>query len=375
MIPHMDLQAQLSILMPELLQKTEEIFSSRSYIHGSYVTKFEQQFAELQGAAFCSGCSNGTSALFLALTACGIGHGDEVITTPHTFIATAEAISHTGATPVFVDIIPTTYTIDPVLVERAITPRTRAIVPVHLYGCPADMDQLTSIAKKNNLLIIEDCAQAHLASYRGQPVGTFGAAGSFSFYPGKNLGAYGDAGAVISNDGALVTLVRKLLNHGRSEKYLHEIIGYNHRMDELQAGLLQIKLRYLEQWTARRQKLAACYSRMLQGGPHIRIPVVPDDVRHVFHLYVVEVPERTRVAAALKNQGVQTGIHYPVPLHLQPAYRCLGYQPGDFPVTEQAADRVLSLPLFPELQEEDVQTVCRYLVEIVNNLADRGAST
>ena len=223
------------------------------------------------------------------------------------------------------------------------------------------MTPIVAIANQYGLAIVEDCAQAHLAEYQGQKIGTFGTAGAFSFYPGKNLGGYGDAGAVVSNDEHIITVIRKLLNHGRSEKYLHEVIGYNHRMDELQAGLLQVKLGYLERWTARRQTLAARYAELLQDVPGIRIPFVPGYAKHVFHLYVVEVAERDSVAAYLLQHGVQTGIHYPLPLHLQPAYQHLGYKRGDFPVTERVAGRVMSLPLYPELRDEEIQTVCEHL--------------
>lgn len=363
MIPHMDLSKQFNALRPELLAKTDEIFNSYSYIHGRYVADFELIFAKINSALYCSGCSNGTSALFLALTACGVVAGDEVITTPHTFIATAEAISHTGATPVFVDIDPETYTIDPAKLEEAITDKTKAIIPVHLYGMPADMDPINDIAKKYGLAVVEDCAQAHLAEYKGRRVGTFGTAGAFSFYPGKNLGAYGDAGAVISDDEELIARVRKLLNHGRSEKYIHEIIGYNHRMDELQAGFLQVKMKYLERWTEARRVHAAHYERLLAGYPSIKRPHVPDYARHVYHLFVVRVSNRSEVIRNLNKRGIQTGIHYPLPLHLQPAYHHLPYEKGSFPITEEYAEQVLSLPMYPELTDSELETVCSALID------------
>lgn len=360
-IPLMDMKKQYEFLKPELLSKVEEVLSSCSYIHGKYVTVFENAFSALQGAHYCSGCSNGTSALFLALAACGIGPGDEVITVSHTFIATAEAISHTGATPVFVDVNSETYTLDPELLENAITERTKAIVPVHIYGCPAEMGKIMALSAKYGLVVVEDCAQAHLATYRGKPVGSLGAAGTFSFYPGKNLGACGDAGAVVSFDPQLIGDVRKLLNHGRAEKYIHDVIGHNHRMDELQAGILTVKLKYLQQWTQDRRKHAGLYSALLADCRGVKLPQVQEGGEHVFHLYVIQIDDRDRIADALLANGISTGIHYPLPLHLQPAYRHLGYHKGDFPVTENLAEHALSLPLFPELSSEQIAFVCKVL--------------
>lgn len=363
MISIVDLNKQFQLIRSEILAKTEEILTSCSYIHGRYVADFENEFAAVHNADYCSGCSNGTSALFLALASIGIGPGDEVITAPNTFIATAEAISHTGAKPVFVDVDPLTYTLDPDLLENVITARTKAIVPVHLYGNPADMNRIIDVASRHGLAVVEDCAQAHLATYRGEKVGTLGSAGAFSFYPGKNLGACGDAGAVLSNDLALIDKVRKLLNHGRSEKYIHEIIGYNHRMDEIQAGILSVKLKYLRHWTDERIKLAGRYSKLLGEHNAIGIPHVQDGGEHVYHLYVVQLDDRDRVAEVLCSKGIATGIHYPLPLHLQPAYQYLGYKRGDFPVTERLAERVLSLPMFPELTNSEIETVCSLLAD------------
>jgi dTDP-4-amino-4,6-dideoxygalactose transaminase len=285
-----------------------------------------------------------------------------VITTPFTFIATAEAISATGATPVFADIDPTTYNLDLAAVEAAITPRTRALLPVHLYGQPADMDALASIAKSHGLALIEDAAQAHGAQIDGRRVGSLGHAACFSFYPGKNLGAYGDGGAVTTDDETLAAQLRKLRDHGRVSKYVHDELGYGHRLDALQAAILGAKLPHLDGANAARRRLAARYNELLADAD-LTLPVVPEGVNPVWHLYVVRTPRRDDVLASLKTQGIEAGIHYPLPLHLQPAYRGLGLGPGSFPVAEAAAQQVLSLPLFPEMTDEQQERVAVALLE------------
>jgi dTDP-4-amino-4,6-dideoxygalactose transaminase len=358
MIPLVDLAAQYRSKRTEVLAKLEELLESRSFIQGEYVAEFENAFTKLHGARFGSGCSNGTSAIQLALLALGIGRGDEVITVPNSFIATAEGIMHTGAKPVFVDIDPRTYNIDVRRIEAAITDRTRAILPVHLFGNPADMAPLMAIAAKRKLFVVEDAAQAHLARYRGKAVGTFGDAATFSFYPGKNLGAYGDAGFVFSASREHEVLVRKLLDHGRMSKYEHDLVGYNHRMDGMQAAVLLVKLKYLQQWTERRRRNAALYREIIEPtGISIMQPT--EGAEPVYHLFVVEVSNRREAMDFLKSKGITTSIHYPVPLHRQPALATLGYQQGSFPATEAAADRIISLPMCGELREEQVEFIAR----------------
>jgi dTDP-4-amino-4,6-dideoxygalactose transaminase len=357
-IPLVDLAAQYKGIRHEILAKIEELLESRSFIQGEYVAEFENRFTKLHGASFGSGCSNGTSAIQLALLALGIGRGDEVITVPNTFIATAEGIMHTGAKPVFVDIDPHTYGIDAKKIEAAITPRTRAILPVHLYGNPSDMEAIMGIARKHRLMVVEDCAQAHLAKFGGRHIGTFGDAATFSFYPGKNLGAYGDAGFVFSSTREHEVLVRKLLDHGRMSKYEHDLVGYNHRMDGIQAAILLVKLKYLQEWTDKRRRNAAMYNEML-GDSGIQLMQATPGSEPVYHLYVVQVSNRTEVIDYLKSKGITSSIHYPVPLHLQPALASLGYQRGAFPVTEAAAERIVSLPMCAELSLDQVEFIAR----------------
>ena len=358
MIPLVDLASQYRNIRTEVLGKIEELLESRSFIQGEFVAEFENKFSKLHGASYGSGCSNGTAAIQLALQALGIGRGDEVITAPNSFIATAEGIIHTGARPVFVDIDPRTYNIDVSQLEAAISERTRAILPVHLYGNPADMSALMAIAKSHKLFVVEDCAQAHLATYRGKHVGTFGDAATFSFYPGKNLGAYGDAGFVFSSSREHEVLVRKLLDHGRMSKYEHDLVGYNHRMDGIQAAVLLVKLKYLQQWTELRRRNAALYREILaQSGIGMMQPT--EGAEPVYHLFVVEVSNRTEVMDYLKSKGITSSIHYPIPLHQQPALASLGCAKGAFPVTEAVARRIISLPMCGELREEQVEFIAR----------------
>lgn len=353
MIPLVDLKAQYNLIKPEIDQVFERVVSNASFILGKEVADFEEAFATFCNTQEAIGTSSGTSALHLALLACGVGPGDEVITTPLTFIATTEVISHVGARPVFVDIDRRSYNLDPYQIEAAITARTKAIMPVHLYGQPADMAPLLEIAQKYNLRVIEDAAQAHGAEYNGKRAGSIGDVGCFSFYPGKNLGAYGDGGMVVTNNPDIARQVRLLRNHGRKDKYEHLIEGFGYRLDALQAAILAVKLRYLEQWTECRRQHANLYTKLLSGSG-IMTPQEMDNVRHVYHLYVVEVGNREKVQEQLKTQGIATGVHYPIPLHLQPAYRHLRYQFGAFPNAETASQRILSLPMFPELTEEQI---------------------
>lgn len=343
--------------MPALRQVCENC----TFTLGPTVKAFEERFARYCAAAHCVAVNSGTSALHLALRCLDIGPGDEVITVPMTFVATAWAINYVGATPVFVDIDPATRTMDAARLAAAITERTRAILPVHLYGQPADMDRILRIAEQHGLPVVEDAAQAHGARCRERRVGGLGRVGCFSFYPGKNLGAYGEGGALVTNDPALADKAGALRDHGQRQKHRHETIGYNYRMSGFQGAVLGIKLKYLDQWNANRRAHAAQYVERLAGMPQMGLPLIDDELESVFHLFVVEVNERERVAAQLKSAGVDTALHYPVPVHLQPAYRHLGLQAGSFPVSERLAQRCLSLPMFPELTEEQIDYVCAQL--------------
>lgn len=356
-IPLADLQAQYAAIQPEIDTAISRVLADSSFILGREVRAFEEEFAAYCGAEHCIGCGNGTDALELALEALGVGPGDEVITVSHTFIATAEAISRLGATPVFVDIRPDTQLIDPAAVEAAITPRTRALLPVHLYGQTADLEAILEIARRHGLKVIEDAAQAHGARYRGRRAGSFGDLATFSFYPGKNLGAYGDAGAITTNDPALADWLRRARDHGRQSKYEHQFLARSSRMDGLQGAVLRVKLRHLDAWTEARRHLAARYTERLADLPGVEPVTVAADCEPVYHLYVVRVPERDRVLADLRSRGIDAGVHYPIPLHLQPAYAHLGLGAGSLPETERAAREVLSLPLYPEMGEEAVDRV------------------
>jgi len=337
-----------------------------AFILGEEVAQFERAFAAYCEARYCVGLDNGSSALELALRAWGIGEGDDVITAPNSFIATASAIAVTGARPVFVDIDPRTYTLDVSQLEAAITPRTKALIPVHLYGQPADMDPLMDIARRHGLYVLEDACQAHGARYKGRRVGSLGDAAAFSFYPAKNLGCFGDGGALTTNDAALAERVAQLRHYGQRKKYEHIFLAYNRRLDTLQAAVLNVKLPHLEQWNAARRRLAARYTELLADV--VQTPVVADYAEHVFHLYVVRVPQRERVAARLKEAGIDTGQHYPIPIHLQEAYRYLGYEPGAFPEAERACQEALSLPMFPGLTEEEMENVAAALKKALQEL-------
>lgn len=354
MIPLNDLTRQYHSIKAEVDAAIAGVLERSAYIMGPEVTAFEQEFARICGAAYGVGTSSGSSAVFLALKAAGIGPGDEVITVPHTFIATAEAVSQTGARVIFADIDPRTYTMDPLRAEAAVTPRTRALLVVHLYGQMADMEALTEVADRHQLILIEDAAQAHGACFLNRPAGSWGKAGTFSFFPAKNLGACGDAGMVVTDDADMAACLRRLTDHGRTGKYEHLEEGYNLRLDTLQAAILRVKLKHLAHWTQRRREIAGHYSRDLRG---VGLPFIDPRAEPVFHQYVIRTPRRDVLQAALAEKGIATGIHYPIPLHRQPAYRHLGYKAGDFPHTEQAAQEILSLPVFPELTEAEVDGV------------------
>lgn len=359
-IPFMDLEMQNKPLMLDIEKAMKEVIARSDFISGDAIQYLEEEFASYCGVKYAVGCSSGTSALHLALLGCGIQAGDEVITTPLTFIATTEAISQIGAKPVFVDIDPETYMINPSKIEAAITKKTRAIIPVHLYGQCADMDPILSIAKQFNLKVIEDAAQAHGALYNGKKAGSLSDVGCFSFYPGKNLGAFGDAGMVVTNDEKMAAYMRALGNHGRTAKYEHFIEGYNYRLDTLQAAILRIKLRELDKWNALRRQAASIYNDQL-SAVDITLPVEPKYAQHVYHLYVIRSSERDRLKTYLHEHGVSVGVHYPIPLHLQPACSYLGYSRGDFPIAEQVANEVLSLPMYPGIKEAEIEYVASIL--------------
>ena len=356
-VPFVDLKTQYHLLKPQMDEAIQSVLERSAFVMGKEHNEFEQSFAAYIGAKNCLGVSTGTDALELAIRACGIGPGDEVITVANTFIATTEAISCTGASIRLVDADPRTYNIDPDKIEPAITPRTKALLPVHLYGQPADMNPIMEIARKHGLKVIEDCAQAHGARYRGQRVGTFGDVACFSFYPGKNLGAYGDGGAVITNDDGIADRVKLLRNHGAREKYVHEIEGYCRRLDNLQAAVLGIKLPHLDEWNVARRHAAALYDQLLADVPGVVKPYILPDAEPVYHLYVIQISNRDRVQYILKMQGVETGIHYPIPLHQQPAYAHLGYKPEDFPISTALGPKILSLPMFGDITEQQIHTV------------------
>jgi dTDP-4-amino-4,6-dideoxygalactose transaminase len=355
-IPLVDLKAQYRALKPEIDRAMQRVLDNAQFILGPAVSSFEKDFAAFCHTAEAIGVNSGTSALHVSLLAAGIGPGDEVITVPFTFVATAAAIEYAGAKPVFVDIEPTHFTMDPAKIERAITPRTKAIVPVHLYGQPADMDAICEVANRHGLVVIEDACQSHGSDYKGRRCGSMGLLGCFSFYPGKNLGAYGEGGAIVTNDPALAGKARLLRAWGEETRYEHKYRGFNYRMDGLQGAVLGVKLKHLETWTEARRSRAAEYTRRLRGTA-ANVPAERPGSRHVYHQYVVRVPERDAWRAALTEAGVQTGVHYPIPVHLHPAYSDLGYSRGDFPVSERAAIEVLSLPMFPELTDEQIESI------------------
>lgn len=361
-IPSFDLTRQNAALKDELMQVISGIIDGGHFILGENVAQFESEMARTCGVRFAVGVANCSDALYLALLACGIGPGDEVITTPFTFFATAGAIARTGARPVFCDIDPATYNIDVRSIEGLVTARTKAILPVHLYGQPADMDPIVDVAKRHNLYVIEDAAQAIGASYKGRPVGSLGDVACISFFPTKNLGAFGDAGVVVTDNADIADRVRMLRVHGSRKKYYHELLGCNSRLDELQAGILRLKLRYLPDWTTKRRQIAARYVELLADTPQVRsgmlrLPVELADTTHVYHQFTVATPDRDRLQEHLKARGIGSTVYYPLPLHLQVVFRDLGYREGAFPEAERASREVLSLPMFPELTDEEIVRV------------------
>jgi UDP-2-acetamido-2-deoxy-ribo-hexuluronate aminotransferase len=361
MIPMVDLKRQFNDIKQELFDVLTEVLESSQYILGPKVRELEKSIAAYHGVSEAVGVASGTDALHLALDAIGIGEGDEVITTPFTFFATAEAILYTGATPVFVDIEPDTMNINPAKIEERITARTKAILPVHLFGHPADMERIQRIAKEYNLSVIEDCAQSFGAAIKGRKAGSFGDAACFSFYPSKNLGAFGDGGMVVLGDDTIASDIRKLRNHGSVGAYRHESVGFNSRLDEIQAAVLLVKMKRIDAYNQKRRQVASLYNALLSDA--VVLPTERPGCTHVYHQYTIRTPERNTLQMRLRENDISSVVYYPIPLHLQEAAGFLGYKKGDFPVAEETADKVLSLPIFPELEEATV----RKIAAIVNN--------
>jgi dTDP-4-amino-4,6-dideoxygalactose transaminase len=357
-VPYLDLKAQYRSIKPEIDTAIARVLESGQFVLGAEVAEFEREFAAYCGTAECIALNSGTSALHLALLAAEVGPGDEVITVPFTFVASVAAVCYTGARPVLVDIDPRSFTLNPAAIEAAITPRTKAIMPVHLYGQPADMDPIMDVARRHGLIVIEDAAQAHGAKYKGRPVGGIGDMACFSFYPGKNLGAYGEGGAVTSNNAEYARTIRMLRDWGQDRKYHHVLRGFNYRMEAFQGAILRVKLRHLEQWTETRRAIVGKYNQLLADSG-VETPKEMPWARHVYHVYTVRSDDRDGLQQALQAAGIQSSIHYPVPAHLQPAYADLGYARGSLPQSEKAAAEALSLPLYPEMTDAQLEAVSR----------------
>jgi len=357
-VPFLNLKAQLPKIRSEIDTRFSSIIDNTAFVCGKEVKEFEEKFSELHSVSYTVGLSSGTDGNHVAMLCSGIGKGDEVIGPVNTFIATAEGVSHSGATPVFVDIGEKTYNIDVDKIDEKVTPRTKAINPVHLFGQPADLNPIKEIAKKNNLFVIEDAAQAHLADYYNKRIGGIGDIASWSFYPGKNLGAWGEAGAFTTNDEEMYLKAKKMRDHGSGKKYYHDLIGHNYRMSEFQAAVLNVKMKYIEEWTEMRRKNAQRYNERLSDIEQVIVPLELQGVKHVYHLYVIRAKDRDKLQIFLKENGIGTGLHYPIPLHLTQAYAHLGYKKGEFPVAEKLANEILSLPMYPELTEEQIDYVC-----------------
>ena len=366
-IPFVDLHAQYLAHRAEIDAAIARVIADTAFIGGDVVRDFEARFAADYGVKHCVSVANGTDAIYIALRMLGIGAGDEVITTAHSWIATSETVTQAGATPVFVD-VDEYYQIDAARIEAAITPKTRAIIPVHLYGQAADMGRIMAIAKKHDLIVIEDCAQSHYATWQGQRVGTFGRVATFSFYPGKNLGAYGDAGAIVTNDDELAKTMRMYANHGALVKHTHLMEGINSRLDGMQAAILSAKLPHIHEWTARRQAVAAQYDAHFAGKlPAGDLPRVRPGATHVYHLYVIQADRRKELAAHLQTRGIQTAVHYPTALPFMPAYARFGHRAADFPRAHRNQDRILSLPIYPEMTSEMVAHVANAVIELTSD--------
>ena len=356
-VPFLDLKAQYDPIREEIAEAIRQVIERTAFAGGPFVAQFEQEFAAFCGTKTCVGVGSGTDALWMALLGLGVGPGDEVITVPDTFIATAEAISFCGAKPVFVDVDPATYNMDPSKLAAAITPRTKAVIPVHLFGQTADMDPILAIARDHKLSVIEDASQAHGAEYKGKKAGSMGDAGCFSFYPGKNLGAYGEAGAVVTNDAELDRKIRMLRDHGQAKKYYHSLIGWNARMDGIQGAILSAKLKHLPAWTEGRRRNAGIYNELLKDVKGVTTPADAAYGKHVYHIYAIRAADRDRLIATLAGKDIHCGIHYPIPVHLLEAYKSLNLGRGSFPVAEKSAAEFVSLPMFPELTGEQIARV------------------
>jgi dTDP-4-amino-4,6-dideoxygalactose transaminase len=359
-IPFVDLKSQYLSLKQEFDEAILKVLSETAFVSGKYAKAFEEQFAEYLGVKNCVAVANGTDALEIGLKAIGVGSGDEVLVPANTFFATSEAVGNVGAKAVFVDIEPNFYNIDPSKIEEKITPRTKAIIPVHLYGLPAEMDEIMALARERGLKVLEDCAQAHGATYKGKKVGAFGNAATFSFYPSKNLGAFGDAGAIVTNSQETAETARLIANHGQIAKNRHSLIGRNSRLDGIQAAVLSLKLPHLDAWLEARRRNATLYNELL-SDTGLQLPFAPEHSRHTYHLYVVQVPNRAAVQQKLSDDGIETGLHYPTALPFLEAYADLNYQPADFPVAHAQMSKILSLPMYAELTEEMIEKVCRSL--------------
>ena len=371
-VPFLDLKAQYKSIKIEIDSAIQKVLDGTSFILGPAVTEFEKEFAKMHNVKYCLGTSSGTDGNHLALWSLGIESGDEVIIPANTFIATAWGATLCGAKPVFVDCHYQSYNLDPNKVQKAINKKTKAIVAVHLYGQPADMDSLRQIAEEHNIHLVEDAAQAHLAEYKGKKVGNFSEVTSFSFYPGKNLGAYGEAGAIVTNNEDIFYRIKKLREHGQSKKYYHDSFGHNYRMEGIQGAVLSVKLKYIEKWTNERRRVAQRYKELLGRCEEIILPAEMPDHKHVYHLYVIKVnkgnlqknkDDRDKLQTFLQEQKISTGLHYPVPLHLQECFKFFGYKRGDFPETEMLADSGLSLPMYPELTDEQIEYVSNAILK------------
>lgn len=369
-VPFIDLTVQYESIKSEIDQAIQEVIESSTFAGGRFVEKFENEFAEFCHSKHCIGVGSGTEALWLILLAMGIGSGDEVITVPNTFIATVEAVSLSGARPVFVDVDEQNYTMNPSMLEASITPRTKAIMPVHLFGQMADMDAIIEIARLKGLRVIEDACQAHGAEYKGRRAGSIGEAAAFSFYPGKNLGAYGEAGAVTTDDPEIARKIRMLRNHGQCRKYYHDIVGINGRMDGIQGAVLSVKLSHLDAWNEKRRKNARKFDELLAGMPGVILPKEAEGNRHVYHIYAIRILGRDTLLTKLKEKGINCAIHYPVPIHLQKAYEQLKLSRGSLPIAERTAAELLSLPMFAELTDFEMEYVAKWLRHIREKLDD-----
>jgi dTDP-4-amino-4,6-dideoxygalactose transaminase len=363
----LDLKSQYKSIKKEVDQAIQEVLNSCAFTAGPFGKKFEENFAKLHNAKYCVAVNNGTAALHISMMALDLKYGDEVIVPANTFFATPEAVSLVGAVPVFVDCEPKYYNLDPQKIKEAITEKTRAIITVHLYGQPSDLNEIKQIAIENNLILLEDCAQAHVGKYNGVSIGNFGVCGCFSFYPGKNLGAYGEGGAVITNDDQLYKKLTMIRDHGMAQKYHHDIIGHNYRMSGFQSSILNVKLKYIEEWTDKRRTNADLYRKYLSDCEFIDLPYEMDNTKHVYHLFVIRAPNRDGLMKYLADNQIYSGLHYPIPCHMQKAYSDLNYKLGDFPISEKYAGEILSLPMSEQLNEEEIIFVSAKVKEFYNN--------